>query len=229
MKPILVGVVGNAGSGKDTAANFLVKEFGFKQLSFAAPLKQLTQKIFPFTDKELYGASEYRAREVHFVPKTVRENFYLQAAPWLLENIGDLNHYESLQDAVWYLLSLNKSKLSARIVLQFLGTEWGREKVSKEIWVNAAIRQANEVLKTGTSVVISDTRMRNEVDIIKNSGGRVVKVCRSSATGTVGIVGHASECELQGLPDSFFNVVINNNHTLDDLYEALTIFVECQH
>jgi hypothetical protein len=38
---ILIGMTGKAGSGKDTAADCLVREHGFTKLSFAGPLKAM--------------------------------------------------------------------------------------------------------------------------------------------------------------------------------------------
>jgi dephospho-CoA kinase len=44
---LLVSFRGPMGSGKTTAADVLVNEFGFSRLSFAQPLKKLAQKITP--------------------------------------------------------------------------------------------------------------------------------------------------------------------------------------
>jgi hypothetical protein len=38
---ILVGITGKAGAGKDTIADYLVREHGFTKLSFAGPLKAM--------------------------------------------------------------------------------------------------------------------------------------------------------------------------------------------
>lgn len=40
MKTTLIGLTGPMGCGKDTVADFLIKDFGFKKHSFALPLKQ---------------------------------------------------------------------------------------------------------------------------------------------------------------------------------------------
>lgn len=39
--PHIVGICGKAGSGKDTVAQFLVKYYGYKQVSFASTLKEM--------------------------------------------------------------------------------------------------------------------------------------------------------------------------------------------
>lgn len=38
---ILIGITGRAGAGKDTVADFLVREYGFVKLSVAGPLKRM--------------------------------------------------------------------------------------------------------------------------------------------------------------------------------------------
>jgi len=40
-----IAFIGKAGSGKTTMSRLLVKRFGFKRLSFAKPMKQITQNI----------------------------------------------------------------------------------------------------------------------------------------------------------------------------------------
>jgi dephospho-CoA kinase len=40
---ILAGITGKAGAGKDTVADYLVREHGFLKLSFAGPLKEMLE------------------------------------------------------------------------------------------------------------------------------------------------------------------------------------------
>jgi len=46
-RPILVAVKGRLGSGKTTAAEFLVEHHGFRRVSFAGPLKDVAMRITP--------------------------------------------------------------------------------------------------------------------------------------------------------------------------------------
>ena len=54
----LIGIVGNAGHGKDTVADYLVNNYNFKKLSFATPLKQVCAIVFGLTDKEMNHEKE---------------------------------------------------------------------------------------------------------------------------------------------------------------------------
>jgi len=51
---MLIGFTGLKGSGKDTAAHFLV-ERGWKRLAFADPLKEVCRHLFNFTERQLHG------------------------------------------------------------------------------------------------------------------------------------------------------------------------------
>jgi hypothetical protein len=57
---MIIGLCGPAGSGKDTAADFLVKNHGFVKVAFADPLKRICKDVFAFTDGQLWGPSEKR-------------------------------------------------------------------------------------------------------------------------------------------------------------------------
>lgn len=49
----LIGLVGKARSGKDTVADYLVKEFNFEKRSFARTLKEMGKKYFDLSDDEI--------------------------------------------------------------------------------------------------------------------------------------------------------------------------------
>lgn len=55
---IIVGFIGPSGSGKDTAADYMVEKYGFKKVSFADPLKQMVKECFLLTDEQCYGSKK---------------------------------------------------------------------------------------------------------------------------------------------------------------------------
>lgn len=63
---------------------------------------------------------------------------------------------------------------SARHAMQTIGTEWGRELIDENLWVDATMRAARQHRR----VVITDCRFPNEVAAIKAAGGTVVRVTR---------------------------------------------------
>lgn len=146
---MLIGLVGHAGAGKDTAAAALV-ELGFVNLKFAAPLKAMASALMT--------AAGY---PVDMVDRLIE---------------GDLKEAPCLR--------LNRR--SPRYVMQTLGTEWGRNLMGEDFWVEIAQRRAWETPKA----VFSDCRYPNEVDMIRRNHGVIVKITRP---GLVVDLSHPSE------------------------------------
>ena len=59
---MILGVTGLIGSGKDTIADYLVTEHGFKRISFAASLKDATAALFGW-DRELLEGTTKQSRK----------------------------------------------------------------------------------------------------------------------------------------------------------------------
>ena len=75
-----------------------------------------------------------------------------------------------------------------RELMQTLGTEWGRDKVSENIWVDV---MEKKILKSGLqSVIIDDLRFVNEWAMVKKLGGVVIALERRGCAYTNE---HASE------------------------------------
>lgn len=55
---MIIGITGRIGSGKTTAAEYLIKN-GFKEYSMAGPLKKIGE-IFHFEQHQLYGTQEQK-------------------------------------------------------------------------------------------------------------------------------------------------------------------------
>lgn len=60
-----------------------------------------------------------------------------------------------------------------REALQRLGTEAGREVFHKDIWVISLLKRVN-----GDDAVITDVRFKNEIEMVHNHGGKIVRVKR---------------------------------------------------
>lgn len=58
---IVVGVCGQMNSGKNVAADVLIKQFDFHAFALAAPIKEILHGFFDVPSEELYGSSEKRS------------------------------------------------------------------------------------------------------------------------------------------------------------------------
>lgn len=75
-----------------------------------------------------------------------------------------------------------------RFAMQTLGTEWGRDTIGKDLWLNMWSARAAPVHK----VVVDDIRFLSEAQRVIGDGGIVVRVNRPDTVGD----GHSSETEL---------------------------------
>lgn len=92
-----------------------------------------------------------------------------------------------------------------RFAMQTLGTEWGRELIGQDFWLDTAMKKA----ATGDTV-ITDVRFPNEVDVVKSNGGTVIRVVAEGDTvfGENGVgTDHASEVLMASLPEDL--IIVN--------------------
>lgn len=148
---------GEAGSGKDSVASFLVENHGAVALAMADPMKRLAHEVFGFTEDQLWGPSANRnAMDPRFTETRLDPDKAWERAEDLVNAHGGLVWYwikdllggdhdsrmlahEKLK--TWFsnlkALALLQGGLSPRTMLQTLGTEWGRF-VDRRVWIRYA-------------------------------------------------------------------------------------------
>lgn len=223
---MIISISGPAGSGKDTCADALVKSGDWVKVALADPLKRICYDVFGFTPEQLWGPSEMRNAPDTRYPRYTPEAW--EAA----REQDELPHGPQF--------------LSARYALQQLGTEFGRN-CYPDIWIEYALRVANSLAVKGgynytqrrglshdwypgddnwhSSVVIPDARFRNELEAIRAAGGKLIRIKRPGA-GLEGSAGqHVSETEQQGIPDAFFDHVLQNDSDVPTLQSRMRMLV----
>ena len=99
---------------------------------------------------------------------------------------------------------------SPREAMQALGTEWGRNFVTPDLWTESwRYRAGLELLRGVAGITVDDIRFPNEVAAIRSMGGVVIRVERPGFTG---VNLHPSEQQVLE-PDH----VLVNDGTLADL------------
>lgn len=211
-----------------------------------------------------YTRCEIRSSGVKFTPKTkltglrkVCDPYWARAARNLLAYGPEWLHSIGLSDedeqylmetlCDWFAsLGHKYPELSPRIMLQSLGTEWGREAVDSTVWINTFLKNADKVLRGfpyskdngidlcssqnyfPAGVVCSDVRFSNELTEIKKAKGKLIRVIRpetDAKASKTGIENHRSETEQQGFSSEQFDAVLSNKGTLEELYEAVDALV----
>lgn len=84
--PIIVGLLGKAGSGKTTAAQHMAEAYGAKRISFAAPLKEMAKIIWEFTDEQVYGSTESKETwdgRWNVTPRLAMQRLGTSARQWI--------------------------------------------------------------------------------------------------------------------------------------------------
>lgn len=76
-------------------------------------------------------------------------------------------------DDPWWTEKLGKP-FSPRLALQLMGTESGRNVFHRDVWVLSLLRR----IDPKQNYVISDARFPNEIDMIHDNGGKIVRVRR---------------------------------------------------
>lgn len=202
----IIAICGFQGAGKDTIADYLCNFYGYKRESFANSLKDAVSVVFGW-DRELVEGRTRQSRE------------------WR-------EHKDE-----WWSKRL-KRDITPRYVLQNWGTEVVRKGFHNDMWVASL---EHRLLSSKDDIVITDCRFPNEIKALKNIGATVLRVKRGPepawyehaenfnagqrrigwALGQGALEKanvHASEYSWVG---SKFDVVIENDGTVDDLYTQL--------
>lgn len=116
---------------------------------------------------------------------------------------------------------------ATRALLQREGTEHGRNVIGQDVWIQYFDTWAYIHASRGIHhIVCCDVRFRNEVDYIRKMRGTLIRVVAPKRNherlmhesgGDMSVykklAEHVSECDLDGLRDEEFDIVINNDET----------------
>lgn len=103
-----------------------------------------------------------------------------------------------------------------RYLAQTLGTEWGRDRVNPDLWIELTFKR----IKLFQNVVISDVRFFNEAKWIHNLGGEIFEITRPTIGQnlSLSVEKHVSE---SGIYPAMPNVTYHNDRTIEDMCKFL--------
>lgn len=150
MKNIIL--CGKMGSGKDTVANILRDDYGYKSVAIGDTIKIITHSLQRAT--LMYAATKYIAQ--------------LSVA---LLGEKNINFMADVREVSNYLLSIGatRNKGLLRHAYQQIGTECVRKYVP-DAWIRLAQQRARTLNKKGYPVVISDIRLEDEYQMFIDVG-----------------------------------------------------------
>lgn len=110
--------------------------------------------------------------------------------------------------------------ITARRLMQTLGTDWGLDMISPDLWTRAAdLVLGLPLAPVHDRIVISDVRFQREADWLRAHGGRLVRLTRQKAQHPGR---HRSEAEADGIA---VDAEIANDGPLEDLYGELEVLL----
>lgn len=143
--PELIGLAGRKQSGKSTVEELLAAR-GYRSIAYGDVLKRLVRNLFDVRTDVLWGSSETRDR----TPVTIYGSAHLRADQnrgWIIGHFG-AEIPKATGDEI--IASLHRMidhlaatpNLTARGVLQQIGTEWGRAN-DPDVWVRHTLTLAD--------------------------------------------------------------------------------------
>lgn len=156
LMPPVIGLTGKAGSGKDTFYRLVLAPRGYRRIALADPVRGLALAMALAT--QMAGRS---------VPGAYAEFAAMAVAGALLgrvEGTGGVVLDRSVYYYTWYG---EEKPREVRRVLQYLGTEVGRNTVDPGLWLFAALDEVRRIVERGGRVAITDVRFPDEAAALR--------------------------------------------------------------
>lgn len=201
IRPI-IGVNGEAQSGKDTVANmisYIIRNNRFRadyrtwSIKWDKPgmnkvdssivhygdfPKDICSKVFNIP-RDFFDDIEYKERKYYLMDLGVFVDINRIGEDYIIANHNIL---ATSPLAALLMTYDNKVAITLRTMMQYIGTEIGRNRISENCWVTATINTAIDARSKHGYCVIPDVRFANESDVIRRqNNGYVIKVVRDAA------------------------------------------------
>lgn len=202
---MILGVMGQARSGKDTCADYLVAKYGFVKISLADPIKRICMDIYEMTEDQLWGDDKEKQDlrypipgkgfltprlALQFIGTEVGRNVY--ADTW----IDIFKRYANAVMAGTHYYSRTKGLLPDKRIFRVFA-------------------------KKPQGIVCPDVRFKNEVKGIHDLGGVIVRLTRAGKDGLVGLKGHLSEEEQKTISDGELDGTIQVPEGISAYHKAI--------
>lgn len=166
---------------------------------------------------DTYGVGKTTAMEI------LRERLLLRAGITTVQ-VKFAQPLYDMQNFIYNRANLPLPDTKDRKLLQWLGTEWGREK-DPNLWMDIFKNEVNILNQRYPKyfIVNDDVRFDNEAETIKELGGKIIKIRGNSRIPQQGIKNHKSE---QGINETYIDFYINNDGGIDKLKASIEQLIE---
>ena len=202
----LIGLVGKAGSGKDTVANMLVDK-GYIRVASADTMKDDLCRYLDIPHNEFEQYKNIPLKAVH------TEHGY--------HHMDGFDRFG--KNRIYGKFAFN---FSLRRLLQQYGMDM-RDHFGPDYWISRSVKNILDteevfVEESKKQVVISDIRFQNEWDYVKSMGGRIVLIKGREELTKEEQKQHVTE-QLATNPSTEIeaDVIITNNGSLQDLKDKV--------
>lgn len=209
-KPKIIGVVGFKGSGKDTFSR-QVEQLGYKKFAFADTLKDVLSSVFGWERSLLEGETDESR-----IWREIPDEWWEDKLNWHDEDNLTLRHLFP--------------RFTPRVAMQLVGTDLFRKHFNDNIW----ILSLENKLKGVENVIISDCRFPNEIKMIRDYGGIIIRVLRGdepdwfsvgvdAANGNSSARDYLTSKQIHMSEWSWlnqnFDVILNNNSNPQEMFD----------
>lgn len=199
-----IAFCGPRATGKSTLADYLVERYGFAKRSLAAPIKQIVNGAPKDPHERHIYLWDWAARLFPGMSMTAQAKFVTETAR---------------------MLSLEKDPGRRA---QLLGTDIGRA-LDDEVWIRYLLRG----LPDG-DVVVDDVRFENECEVLRTAGFVLVRLTAPPNVLAARLAAraaerrdpdHASERGLEGIPDDYWDAVLDTSEPMETTIARLEAMV----
>jgi hypothetical protein len=166
-KPIIIGIIGTEGAGKDTLADHLVAEYGFLKYSMAQPIKDIARIMFGWSDELLNGRTKDLVDPVTGIKP--REFF-----KWFGTDIAQHEIHSRFPG-----LLIPPREMWVHSMRQFIGAQQNKvQPTTRRISISPKTKPYHSTLRAirnnPVRVIIPDIRFLHEAKAIRELGGILI-------------------------------------------------------
>lgn len=200
---MIISISGKKLVGKDTTADILVRNFGFKKVALADSLKQILSAGLRIKLEDFYDQSKKELPLTTWLEESVLWSSHIDRIIRELDKLYPLHDYEKFAVDNFFR---NREFGSLRDLMQKFGTECCRENIDDSIWLKIL---KSQIANCEQNYVCCDVRFPNERNFFRSLNAKLWLIQRDNIKR---LDTHVSENQLGDLWD--YHVIVPNNKTI---------------